>query len=139
VSNHDDLEEGTALNLDFSKLNQIGNDGHPVVPVVVQDNETGEVLIVAYANEEALQETLKRREAVFYSTSRNEIWHKGATSGDTLALIDVRVNCEQNSLLYLVQPEGQGACHTTREDGTTRSSCYYRSITSSNDLQFFNR
>ena len=138
MGNHKDLEEGTALNLDFSKLNQIGSDGHPVVPVVVQDNHTGEVLIVAYANKEALQETLKRREAVFYSTSRNEIWHKGATSGDTLALIDVRVNCEQNSLLYLVRPEGQGACHTKHEDGTTRSSCYYRSITSSNDLQFFN-
>tara|TARA_B100001996_G_scaffold58631_1_gene41666 strand:+ start:256 stop:669 length:414 start_codon:yes stop_codon:yes gene_type:complete len=136
VDNHDDLEKGTALSLDFSKLNQVGSAGYSVVPVVVQDSESGEVLIVAYANEEALRETLKRKEAVFFSTSRNEIWHKGATSGDTLSLVDVRVNCEQNSLLYLVRPKGQGACHTKSEDGATRSSCYYRSISSNGDLHF---
>ena len=136
MNDHDDLEEGALLSLDFSKLNQIGKAGYSVVPVVVQDNESGEVLIVAYANEEALQETLRRKEAVFYSTSRNEIWHKGATSGDTLSLVEVRVNCEQNSLLYLVRPEGQGACLTTHNDGTTRSSCYYRKITSTEDLGF---
>ena len=136
MDNHDDLEEGTVLSLDFSKISQIGKADYPVVPVVVQDSESGEVLIVAYANEEALRETLRRKEAVFYSTSRNEIWHKGATSGDTLALVEVRVNCEQNSLLYLVHPEGQGACHTNHDDGTTRSSCYYRRITSANDLRF---
>ena len=136
MDNHDDLEEGASLSLDFSKLNQIGEAGYSVVPVVVQDSESGEVLIVAYANEEALQETLRRKEAVFYSTSRNEIWHKGATSGDTLSLVEVRVNCEQNSLLYLVRPEGQGACHTKCDDGTTRSSCYYRKITSTEDLRF---
>ena len=136
MDNHEDLEKGTVLSLDFSKLNQIGNAGHPVLPVVVQDSDSGEVLIVAYANAEALRETLKRKEAVFFSTSRNELWHKGATSGDTLSLVEVRVNCEQNSLLYLVRPQGEGACHTKTDDGTARSSCYYRSIHSENDLRF---
>jgi len=136
VDKHEDLEKGTILSLDFSKLNQIGNAGHSVLPVVVQDSDSGEVLIVAYANEEALRETLKRKEAVFFSTSRNEIWHKGATSGDTLSLVEVRVNCEQNSLLYLVRPQGEGACHTKNEDGVARPSCYYRSIDSDSNLRF---
>lgn len=129
------LEEGTELTIDFSKIFQIGEGNHMVVPVVVQDINTKEVLIVAYANEEALLETFKRGEAVFYSTSRNELWHKGATSGDILAVNEVRVNCEQNSLLYLVLPQGQGACHTKNSDGSYRASCYYRSINSAGELR----
>ena len=136
MDSHDDIEKGTTLSLDFSKINEIGNAGFSVLPVVVQDSESGEVLILAYANEEALRETLRRKEAVFFSTSRNEIWHKGATSGDTLSLVEVQVNCEQNSLLYLVRPQGQGACHTKNDDGTARSSCYYRSIDTDTDLRF---
>ena len=136
MDSHDDIEKGTTLSLDFSKINEIGNAGFSVLPVVVQDSESGEVLILAYANEEALRETLRRKAAVFFSTSRNEIWHKGATSGDTLSLVEVQVNCEQNSLLYLVRPQGQGACHTKNDDGTARSSCYYRSIDTDTDLRF---
>ena len=136
MDSHDDIEKGTTLSLDFSKINEIGNAGFSVLPVVVQDSESGEVLILAYANEEALRETLRRKAAVFFSTSRNEIWHKGATSGDTLSLVEVQVNCEQNSLLYLDRPQGQGACHTKNDDGTARSSCYYRSIDTDTDLRF---
>ena len=94
-----DLEEGTTQQLDFDKIAAIGRNGHQVIPVVLQDVDSGTVLFVGYANEEALRMTLELRSAVLYSTSREEIWHKGATSGDTLDLIDVRVNCEQNSLL----------------------------------------
>jgi len=130
-----DLEEGTELSIDFSKIFKIGEGNHLVVPVVVQDADTKDVLIVAYANEEALLETFKKGEAVFYSTSRNELWHKGATSGDILAVTEVRVNCEQNSLLYLVQPKGQGACHTKDNEGTYRASCYYRSVNSAGELR----
>lgn len=136
VSGNADLEEGTTLAIDFTKLQTIGKDGHHVVPVAVQDADTGEVLIVAYANDDALRATLERREAVFYSTSRNEIWHKGATSGDTLAIVDVRVNCEQNSLLYRVRPNGEGACHTKDADGRARAGCYYRTVTDTGDLAF---
>lgn len=134
VSDHTELEEGTALTLDFTKLVKIGDGGHHVVPVAVQDADTGEVLIVAYANDEAFRATLERGEAVFYSTSRNELWHKGATSGDTLSIVDVRINCEQNSLLYRVRPNGAGACHTKGADGVARSGCYYRTVTDADTL-----
>lgn len=134
MSTHADLEEGSELTLDFTKLITIGAGGHHVVPVAVQHADTGEVMIVAYANEEALQATLEKGEAVFYSTSRQELWHKGATSGDTLAVVEVKVNCEQNSLLYRVRPNGVGACHTKDASGDARMSCYYRRITDAGSL-----
>ena len=102
--------------------------GARVVPVAVQDAESKEVLIIAYANEEALQHTLAQGVATFWSTSRNELWIKGATSGDTLQIEEVRVNCEQNSLLYIVRPQGTGACHTVNAQGQSRASCYYRRL-----------
>ena len=79
------------------------------------------MLYVAYANELALRETLKTRRAVLWSTSRNELWRKGESSGDVLDVVDVRVNCEQNSLLYRVRPRG-GCCHTKRP------TCFYRVV-----------
>ena len=123
-----DLEEGTALMLDFKKLQDIVKGEADVIPVAVQDSDTKEVLIVAYVNREALDYTLSHGVAAFWSTSRNELWVKGATSGDTLELVDVRVNCEQNSLLYIVRPLGAGACHTKGADGMARTGCYYRRI-----------
>lgn len=130
------LEEGTALNLDFDKIVKIGQDGHQVVPVVLQDADNGDVLFVGYANEEAFHATLDRKSAVLYSTSRNTLWHKGATSGDTLELVDVRVNCEQNSLLYRVRKAGTGVCHTRDDDGTARQTCYYRTVVDPSELTF---
>ncbi|WP_428117506.1 phosphoribosyl-AMP cyclohydrolase [Candidatus Poriferisodalis sp.] len=131
----DDLEEGTIAQIDFGKVNQIGRDGHQVVPVVLQDADTGDVLFIGYANQEALRLTLERCSAVLYSTSRNEIWHKGATSGDTLSLVDVRVNCEQNSLLYRVRRDAGGACHTRDASGAARPGCYYRGVEGLTDLR----
>jgi phosphoribosyl-AMP cyclohydrolase len=96
--------------------------------VAVQDADTKQVLIVAYVNEKALEYTLKHGVAAFWSTSRGKLWVKGETSGDTLQLVEVRVNCEQNSLVYIVKPLGEGACHTKCADGTARRSCYYRRI-----------
>jgi len=121
---HQQLEEGLKLILDFDKLEKIAQTGSAVVPVAVQDVDTKEVLIVAYANEQAFRHT-------------NELWIKGANSGNTLAIAEVRVNCEQNSLLYLVRPQGLGACHTQNEKGQPRSGCYYRKIgTNGTDLEF---
>jgi phosphoribosyl-AMP cyclohydrolase len=123
-----ELEEGSALQLDFAKLQKIARTESQVVPVVVQDADTKEVLVVAYANQLALDETLKTGIATFWSTSRNELWIKGKTSGDTLQVAEVRVNCEQNSLLYLVRMTGGGVCHTKDAAGKTRPTCYYRAI-----------
>ncbi len=123
-----ELEEGGELRLDFNKLKKVAQAGEPVLPVAVQDADSKELLLLAYANQTALQYSLEHGVAAFWSTSRGELWVKGATSGDTLALVEVRVNCEQNSLLYLVRPLGQGACHTRGADGKSRPSCYYRRI-----------
>ncbi len=123
-----ELEEGGALQLDFGKLQKIAKTESQVVPVVVQDADSKDVLVVAYANELALEKTLETGIATFWSTSRNELWIKGATSGDMLKIDEVRVNCEQNSLLYLVRMMGGGVCHTKDAEGKTRPSCYYRAI-----------
>ncbi|MCK5852240.1 phosphoribosyl-AMP cyclohydrolase [bacterium] len=125
-----ELENGNVLMLDFDKLVKAAGCGVPVMPVGVQDADTKELLIIAYANEEALENTIKTGNATFWSTSRNELWEKGATSGDVLKIVEIRVNCEQNSLLYIVRPERKGACHTKNEQGETRKSCYYRNLIS---------
>jgi phosphoribosyl-AMP cyclohydrolase len=131
------LEEGTEPRLDFGKLRKVGETGQPVLPVVLQNAESGEVLFVGYANEQALRATLETRTAVLWSTSRNELWHKGATSGDVLDLVEVRVNCEQNSLLYRVRPRTGSVCHTRDATGRSRASCYYRRLTATgNALEF---
>ena len=121
------LEEGTALQLDFSKLAKATGKCPDIIPVAVQNIDTGEVILVAYTNERALKEALKTRTAVFWSTSRNELWEKGKTSGEMFDLIEVYVNCEQNSLLYKVGPRRGGICHTKNHRGEARN-CYYRRL-----------
>ena len=130
-----ELEEGSALTIDFGKLGKVSACGQGLVPVVVQDIDTKEVLILAYANQLAFETALRERMATFWSTSRNELWIKGKTSGDYLELIEGRVNCEQNSLLYLVRPKGKGSCHTKGSDGNPRKGCYYRRLTSDGKLE----
>lgn len=123
------LEEGPSLKLDFGKLRAVAQGGVDVLPVAIQDVATGEVLMIGYVNEEALNLTRAGRKVVLWSTSRGELWHKGASSGDTLALVEIRVNCEQNSLLFLVRKDGAGVCHTRGRGGQTRPTCYYRRLT----------
>ncbi len=123
-----ELEEGTSLTLDFSKLKKAAQCEEDVLPAVAQDVDTGDVLVIGYVNQQAFDHTLSEGVATFWSTSRNELWIKGATSGDYLDIVDVRVNCEQNSLLYRVKLRGVGACHTKGSDGAYRRSCYYRSL-----------
>jgi len=110
------------LKLDF------GPDGNTLIPVVTQNYHTKDVLIVAFVNKEAFEETLRSGYATYYSRSRKEIWKKGLTSGDMLKIEEIRINCEQNSLLYLVTPMGKGACHAKKTNGLPYSSCYYRKI-----------
>ena len=133
---HHELEEGIKLALDFTKLKKVVACGENLVPAVAQDIDSGEVLIVGYVNELAIQTALKERMATFWSTSRNELWIKGKTSGDFLEVVEVCVNCEQNSLLYRVRPKGSGTCHTKGTDGQTRSSCYYRVLQEVGTLAF---
>jgi len=131
-----EIEEGLGLQLDFGKLNAVAATDQRVIPVVLQNADSNAVLFVGYANQLALEATLAEGIAVLWSTSRNELWRKGATSGDTLTVVDVRVNCEQNSVLYRVLPETGGVCHTKGETGASRSTCYYRTITRADELAF---
>ena len=121
-----ELEEGTTLQLDFSKIESVAASAPGVIPAVAQDVDTGRVVMLGYVNELALQTALAQNVAVFWSTSRNQLWIKGASSGDFLELVEVRVNCEQNSILYRVRPKGEGACHTQDAERRSRPSCYYR-------------
>lgn len=130
------LEEGTELNLDFGKLRKIASGTEDVIPAVAQDIDTGEVLIIGYVNALALQTAMKENMATFWSTSRNELWIKGKTSGDYLELIETRVNCEQNSIVYRVRLKGKGSCHTKDANGVARHGCYYRRLREDMSLEF---
>jgi phosphoribosyl-AMP cyclohydrolase len=123
-------EETLESLLDFRKLKKIGQLECEVLPCIVQDVKSGEVINLAYVNEEALLYTLKEKVAAFWSTSRDELWIKGKTSGDFLDIVEVRVNCEQNSLLYLVNVRTGASCHTGR------FGCYYRKMSSDTKLEF---
>lgn len=116
-------------------LIDFGSDGEKLIPVVTQDYQTKEVLILSFANKAAFDETRKSNYATYWSRSRKELWKKGLTSGDLLRVEEIRINCEQNSLLYLVTPEGKGACHAKKENGHPYSSCYYRKITGEDKLK----
>ena len=122
-------EYTTELLIDF------GDDGQKLLPVVTQNFTTKEVLILAFVNREAFDETRRSGYATYWSRSRNELWKKGLTSGDMLKIEEIRINCEQNSLLYLVTPQGKGACHGKKENGLPYSSCYYRKINEDNSLE----
>ena len=100
---------------------EIRFDERGLVPVIAQDAKTGSVLTLAYANRQALQRTLESGEAHYYSRSRNELWRKGASSGNTQKVIEVRVDCDGDALLYRVEPRGP-ACHTGEE------SCFFTTL-----------
>jgi phosphoribosyl-AMP cyclohydrolase len=122
-------EHTTQLLLDF------GPDGQKLLPVVTQDSRTKDVLILAFANREAFDETRRSGWATYWSRSRNELWKKGLTSGDMLRVDEIRVNCEQNSLVYLVTPQGKGACHAKKPDGAPYETCYYRRLREDGTLE----
>ncbi len=122
-----ELEEGKELQLDFSKMAKAAQASPDVIPVAVQNVDTKEIILVAYVNPQALDHTIETRDATFWSTSRKELWIKGATSGETFEVLEIRVNCEQNSLVYIVRPRRGGICHTKNSQGQPRD-CYYRRI-----------
>ena len=121
------LEEGSTLQLDFTKIAKVASKCSDVIPVAIQNADTGEVILVAYTNEIAFKKTLESRTLILWSTSRNELWEKGKISGETFELIEARVNCEQNSLLYMVRPRRGAICHTQDAEGKPRN-CFYRVI-----------
>lgn len=119
------IEETNELKLDFNKIANMGGN-QKVIPVAVQNIDTNEVILVSYTNEEAMKEAIRTRRAVFYSTSRNEIWYKGKSSGNEFELLEIYVNCEQNSLVYKVRPLNGNICHTSYNG--VANNCFYRRL-----------
>ena len=97
-------------------------DSNGLIPALAMDATTKEPLMLAYMNAESLKMTLDLGEAVYYSRSRQEIWHKGATSGHVQKIHEIRTDCDQDALILYVEQIGAGACHTGR------STCFYRSV-----------
>jgi phosphoribosyl-ATP pyrophosphohydrolase/phosphoribosyl-AMP cyclohydrolase len=102
-------------------INAIRWDERGLVPTVIQDVNTQQVLMVAYMNRESLTKTLETGETVFWSRSRAELWHKGDTSGNTQKVREILIDCDEDTLLITVDPTG-AACHTGE------MSCFYRSL-----------
>jgi phosphoribosyl-AMP cyclohydrolase len=109
-----DIEEGLAFTPKF--------DANGLVTVVVTDAKSGDVLMVAHMNEEAIRKTVASGEAWYYSRSRKTLWRKGETSGHTQRVVEMRVDCDQDALWLKVEQAGEGACHTGRR------SCFYRAV-----------
>ena len=112
----DDREEGLALKPKF--------DASGLVTCVATDAATGEVLMVAHMNDEALRKTIESGEAWYFSRSRNALWRKGETSGQTQRVVEIRLDCDQDAVWLRVEQKG-AACHTGRR------SCFYRKVTTS--------
>jgi len=102
-------------------LKELQFDKQGLVPVIVQAISTKEVLMLAYANLEAIEKTIQSGEAHFWSRSRAELWHKGETSGNIQKVLEIRYDCDADALLYLVESSGP-ACHTGN------SSCFFRTL-----------
>ena len=100
-------------------------DANGLIPTIVQDSQTRQVLMMAWMNAESLQKTRQTGETWFWSRSRQALWHKGETSGNTQKVIEIRYDCDGDTLLVLVEPAGP-ACHTGE------MSCFYRSLEKKN-------
>ena len=116
------LEEGSEISIEFEKRGGL-------IPAIVQDVKDGRVLMLAYVNAEAFETTLQKGMATFWSTSRNELWTKGETSGDFLKIVEILTDCDQDALIYVVEPQGGGSWHTKNPaTGKTRETCFYRKL-----------
>lgn len=109
-----ELEEGDIFAPRFD------NDG--LIPAITQHSETGDILMFAWMNAEALATTIETGEAWYWSRSRNELWHKGATSGQIQKVAEIRTDCDQDVILLKVMPQRAGACHVGY------NSCFFRSV-----------
>ena len=107
--------------MDIVLIENVKFDANGLIPTIVQDANTNDVLMMAYMNAESLALTLSTGETHFWSRSRRELWHKGATSGNIQTIVDVRVDCDADTLLIRVKPAGP-ACHTGNQ------TCFYRNI-----------
>lgn len=107
-----------------SWLNGVNWDEHGLVPVIAQDAHSGEVLMFAWMNRDALEQTAQRGEVVYWSRSRRKLWHKGEQSGHTQKVVEIRADCDHDVVLLKVEQTGGIACHTGRR------SCFFNKLDS---------
>jgi len=110
------------MKTDHKWLDQLAWNTDGLVPVIAQDADSGDVLMLAWMNREALQATLEQGEVVYWSRSRGKLWHKGETSGNVQLLVDIRLDCDQDAVLLIVEQRGGIACHTGRR------SCFFQRL-----------
>jgi phosphoribosyl-AMP cyclohydrolase len=114
------------MQLAFEKSNGI-------IPAIIQDDKTGDVLMLGFMNEQSLAETQRTREVVFFSRSRNRLWKKGESSGHVLKVRDIRIDCDADSLLIRVDPVGPGVCHEGYR------SCFFRNLAADGAAQILDQ
>jgi phosphoribosyl-AMP cyclohydrolase/phosphoribosyl-ATP pyrophosphohydrolase/phosphoribosyl-AMP cyclohydrolase len=114
------MPEATPIAVNADELALVTYDANGLVPAIVQDAETRAVLMMAWMNAETLRMSLEQGRTVFWSRSRQEVWRKGDTSGDRQFIREAYYDCDGDTLLFLVEQEGNGACHTGEY------SCFYR-------------
>ncbi|HCN28110.1 MAG TPA: phosphoribosyl-AMP cyclohydrolase [Verrucomicrobiales bacterium] len=102
-------------------------DEHGLIPAMAIDARTDEPLMLAYMNEESLKMTFEKGQAVYYSRSRKQLWHKGATSGEFQEIVEILTDCDQDALVLRVIQHGGGCCHTKRP------TCFYRRVVAPKD------
>lgn len=121
-SDKESIENGLAFMPKF--------DADGLIPAVAIDAKTKQPLMLAYMNKESLEQTLVKQEAVYYSRSRQTLWHKGATSGEFQKIISIQTDCDQDALILEVEQMGGGCCHTKR------ATCFYREVQADGRLTF---
>jgi phosphoribosyl-AMP cyclohydrolase/phosphoribosyl-ATP pyrophosphohydrolase/phosphoribosyl-AMP cyclohydrolase len=119
-TNVNDSPSATPIEATPEQLSAIAWDANGLAPAIVQEHGTGRVLMLAWMNEESLRRTLEEGRTVFWSRSRKELWRKGDTSGDRQWVREAFYDCDGDTLLFVVEQEGQGACHTGER------SCFFR-------------
>lgn len=116
-------ETGLTISLDW--LEQIAWNSNGLIPVIAQDAASGDILMLAWMNRAALSASVERGEAIYWSRSRAKLWHKGETSGNVQVIVDIRLDCDNDALLLLVEQQGNIACHTGRR------SCFFQQLDTS--------
>ena len=118
-------DETTTLELKF--------DQNGLIAAIAQDAQSKEILMLAWMNKEAFDKTLQTGEGHYWSRSRQELWHKGATSGAVQTVKEITIDCDQDAVILLVDPKGSGACHTGRR------TCFYRNVNKDGSLTFIEK
>ncbi|NCO03872.1 MAG: phosphoribosyl-AMP cyclohydrolase [Alphaproteobacteria bacterium] len=118
------------INTDETSTLELKFDQNGLIAAIAQDEQSKEILMLAWMNQEAFEKTLETGQAHYWSRSRQELWHKGSTSGAVQIVKEIKIDCDQDAIILLINQKGGGACHTGRP------SCFYRNVMKNGSLTF---